>query len=119
MESFGVAGRLVSSDVAVAVCGNRIMIRIIGDTIAALPELEDGDPLPSPESLRGKIIIKGKVVKEGEVRHMQWCKTGVPGFAISSPTRGQLSCLKIVHERSRHVNDSDDDWWRSVKCGVI
>lgn len=48
--------------------GNRIMIRIIGDTIAVLPELKEGEPLPSPESLRGKIIIKGKVVKEGEVR---------------------------------------------------
>ncbi|CAN0173127.1 unnamed protein product, partial [Ectocarpus fasciculatus] len=42
------------------------MIRIIGDTMAVLPELGEGDPLPSPESLRGKIIIKGKVVKEGE-----------------------------------------------------
>lgn len=36
--------------------------------MAVLPELGEGDPLPSPESLRGKIIIKGKVVKEGEVR---------------------------------------------------
>lgn len=43
------------------------MIRIIGDTIAVLPELGEGDPLPSPESLRGKIVIKGKVVREGEV----------------------------------------------------
>lgn len=44
------------------------MIRIIGDTIAVLPDgLKDGDPLPSPESLKGKIVIKGKVVKEGEV----------------------------------------------------
>ncbi|CAM9357091.1 unnamed protein product [Ectocarpus sp. 6 AP-2014] len=42
------------------------MVRIIGDTMAVLPELGEGDPLPSPESLRGKIIIKGKVVKEGE-----------------------------------------------------
>eukprot|EP00903_Cladosiphon_okamuranus_P007222 g7010.t1 len=44
----------------------QIMIRIIGDTIAVLPELREGEPLPSPESLRGKIIIKGKVVREGE-----------------------------------------------------
>ena len=35
--------------------------------MAVLPELGEGDPLPSPESLRGKIIIKGKVVREGEV----------------------------------------------------
>eukprot|EP00752_Nemacystus_decipiens_P001301 g1292.t1 len=44
----------------------QIMIRIIGDTIAVLPELKEGEPLPSPESLRRKIVIKGKVVKEGE-----------------------------------------------------
>ncbi|CAM9183166.1 unnamed protein product [Pylaiella littoralis] len=42
------------------------MIDIIGDTMAELPELGEGDPLPSPESLRGKVIIKGKVVKEGD-----------------------------------------------------
>ena len=36
--------------------------------MAVLPELGDGDPLPSPESLRGKIVIKGKVVRDGEVR---------------------------------------------------
>lgn len=35
--------------------------------MAVLPDLAEGDPLPSPESMRGKIIIKGKVVKEGEV----------------------------------------------------
>lgn len=36
--------------------------------MAVLPELREGDPLPSPESLRGKIVIKGKVVRDGEVR---------------------------------------------------
>lgn len=43
------------------------MVKVFGDTIAELPELGEGVPLPCPESLRGKIIIKGKVVKEGEV----------------------------------------------------
>ena len=43
------------------------MVRAFGKTMAVLPELGEGDPLPSPESLRGKIIIKGKVVREGEV----------------------------------------------------
>lgn len=45
----------------------RYMVRAFGKTMAVLPELGEGDPLPSPESLRGKIIIKGKVVREGEV----------------------------------------------------
>lgn len=44
------------------------MIRVLGDMMAVLPDLEEGDPLPSPESLRGKIVIKGKVVRDGEVR---------------------------------------------------
>ncbi|CAM9667713.1 unnamed protein product [Scytosiphon promiscuus] len=39
---------------------------VLGDKMAVLPELGEGDPLPSPESLRGKIVIKGKVVREGE-----------------------------------------------------
>ncbi|CAM9663690.1 unnamed protein product [Laminaria digitata] len=44
------------------------MVRAFGKTMAVLPELGEGDPLPSPESLRGKIVIKGKVVRDGEVR---------------------------------------------------
>lgn len=35
--------------------------------IAVLPEGESMEALPSPESLKRKIIIKGKVVKNGEV----------------------------------------------------
>lgn len=46
----------------------RCMVRAFGKTMAVLPELGEGDPLPSPESLRGKIVIKGKVVRDGEVR---------------------------------------------------
>ena len=46
----------------------RCMVRAFGKTMVVLPDLGEGDPLPSPESLRGKIIIKGKVVRDGEVR---------------------------------------------------
>lgn len=49
---------------------NRCMKRVFGELIAELPELSEGELLPSPESLRGKIIIKGKKTKEGEVRLM-------------------------------------------------
>lgn len=44
------------------------MVNVFGDLIAELPELAEGELLPSPESLRGKIVIKGKMVKNGEVR---------------------------------------------------
>lgn len=81
------------------------MIGIIGDTIAALPELREGDPLPSPESLRGKIVIKGKVVKEGEVgQSCQSCLIGVPvvvalpigDWSISVQKRGVIRFGLVV-----------------------
>lgn len=48
----------------------RCMSEVFGEMIAVLPDLADGGVLPSPESLKRKIIIKGKVVKNGEVSHL-------------------------------------------------
>ena len=42
---------------------------MLGDMLAIMPEVAEGDSLPSPESLRKKIIVKGKVTRAGEVRN--------------------------------------------------
>lgn len=56
------------------------MKTVLGDLLAKPPDVEDGVPLPSPESLRGKIIIKGKVVRDGEVKHKSSTPTGLCFF---------------------------------------
>lgn len=43
------------------------MVEVLGDMLEVMPDIVDGNTLPSPESLRGKVIIKGKVVRGGEV----------------------------------------------------
>lgn len=76
---------------SVGECGYRCLIDIFGDLLAELPELAEGELLPSPESLRGKIVIKGKVVKEGEVSHI-W-ETKVP---LASARSSQPCCFPII-----------------------